>query len=72
MKYVITFSSVHFVIKAEKLLTSNGIKCRLIPTPRQLSSDCGMALEVQDEDLKEINSLLKDSSCTYLSVNKIP
>jgi len=46
MRYVFLFESVHRVIKAEKLLKGKGIKVDLIPVPREINSDCGVAVEV--------------------------
>lgn len=41
---VAVFHSVHRVLKAEKILKEAGIAFVLIPAPRQLSADCGLAL----------------------------
>ncbi|TAL17141.1 DUF3343 domain-containing protein [bacterium] len=38
------FNSVHRVMKAEKVLKSGSVNARVMPVPRQLSSDCGLAL----------------------------
>lgn len=46
MKYVFLFESVHRVMKAEKLLKGEGMKVDLIPIPREINSDCGVAVEV--------------------------
>jgi len=46
MKVVILFESIHQVLRAEKLLKGRGIKIDLIPVPRELSSDCGVAIEM--------------------------
>lgn len=46
MKCVFVFESIHRVMKAEKLLKREGIKIDLIPVPREISSDCGVAIEV--------------------------
>ncbi len=47
------FHSVHRVMKAEKILKEQQFKFLLIPVPRQLSADCGLAirfsLELRDE-----------------------
>lgn len=63
MRYVITFPSVYFVMKAEKILKKAGINVRLIPTPREISSDCGMAMEVQYQKVEEIKKMLKNEGC---------
>jgi hypothetical protein len=46
MKYVFIFESVHRVMRAEKMLKGSGIIADLIPVPREISSDCGVAVEV--------------------------
>lgn len=46
MKYVFLFESIHRVMKAEKLLKGKGVKIDLIPVPREINSDCGVAIEV--------------------------
>jgi hypothetical protein len=41
---VVLFYSTAHAIRAEKVLDQAGFRIKLIPTPRQLSSDCGIAL----------------------------
>lgn len=41
---VVLFHSASHAIRAEKVLKQEGYEIKMIPTPRQLSSDCGMAL----------------------------
>jgi hypothetical protein len=45
-KCLIIFDSIHQVMKAEKLLKKEGLKIDLIPMPREVSSDCGIAIEL--------------------------
>ena len=63
MKCVVTFSTVHNVMKSEKVLKQKGFSVRLIPTPRKISSDCGMALEISsgNKDSNEILQLIKET-----------
>jgi hypothetical protein len=42
---ILVFSTSH-AIQAERVLRQAGIGVKLIPTPRQLSSDCGSALRI--------------------------
>ena len=72
MRYVITFVSVHFVMKAEKVLKEKGIRVRLIPTPREISSDCGMAIEVKGRDLHTIREILKDEEHRLEGIHELP
>ncbi|NLT67689.1 MAG: DUF3343 domain-containing protein [Acidobacteria bacterium] len=41
---VVLFYTSSAAIRAEKILLKDGIPVKLIPTPRELSSDCGVAL----------------------------
>lgn len=56
--YVAVFHSVHRVMKAEKLLKREGIDVMLIPTPRQLSSDCGLAIRYGEGDQQRVDAVL--------------
>ena len=49
MKCVFLFESVHRVMRAEKALKEKGIEVDLIPVPREISSDCGVAVELSKE-----------------------
>ncbi len=41
---VAIFQSIHKVMKAEKILKAVPLEILLIPVPRQLTSDCGLAI----------------------------
>lgn len=41
---VAIFQSIHKVMKAEKVLKGVPLDILLIPVPRQLTSDCGLAI----------------------------
>jgi hypothetical protein len=43
---VILVPSTSYALKAERALEQAGIACKLIPVPRQLSSDCGSCVRV--------------------------
>ena len=46
LRTVLILESIHQVIRVEKLLKAKGIRIDLIPIPREISSDCGMAVEL--------------------------
>lgn len=58
MKCIITFESIHQVMKAEKILLDNDMEMKLIPTPRHISSDCGMVVEVDGTYLSQAKYIL--------------
>ncbi|MGA2467913.1 MAG: DUF3343 domain-containing protein [Thermodesulfobacteriota bacterium] len=61
MKCVFLFESVHRVMKAEKLLQGKGIKVDLIPVPREISSDCGIAVEISTESEEKAFLILREN-----------
>lgn len=46
----ITFKTVHQAMQVEKILKSAGFSFRMVPVPRQISSDCGMGLKYECTD----------------------
>lgn len=52
------FNSAHRVMKAEDVLKKLGLKVLLIPAPRALSTDCGLALRFGDEENDNIMTVL--------------
>ena len=60
MTCVIILSSVHRVMRAEKVLKQNGLKVDLVPVPREISSDCGVAIELPLELWKEALRLMEN------------
>ncbi len=47
---VILLLSAQHVVRAESRLREAGIACKLIPVPRQVSSECGVCLRVATGD----------------------
>ena len=56
--YVAIFNSIHRVMQAEKLLKERSLRILLIPAPRALKSDCGLALRYGDADRAEVEGSL--------------
>jgi hypothetical protein len=52
------FSSIHYVLKAQKLLRKNGVEADTLPVPRQVSADCGIAVSFPAGELKRARGLL--------------
>jgi hypothetical protein len=46
-------------MRAEKLLKDAGFSCKLIPVPRQLSSDCGICLSIPYHTANEVRAFLE-------------
>jgi len=56
---VAIFNSIHRVMKAEKILKQNRADILLIPVPRQLNSDCGLAIRLAPEARAAVLDLLE-------------
>ena len=56
--YVAIFHSIHRVLRAEQLLKQSGVAFLLIPVPRQLTSDCGLALRIAPPHLAAVFAVL--------------
>ncbi len=47
---VVTFEGTMQALRAEKRVKATGVACRLVPTPRELSSTCALALSFAHAD----------------------
>ena len=56
--YVAIFFSIHYVLKAEQLLKAGNIGLDVVPVPREISGDCGMAITFAPAQLAEVQSIL--------------
>lgn len=52
------FNSAHRVMKAEQILKRDGLAIMLIPAPRALSTDCGLAIRYSGELFDRVFHLL--------------
>lgn len=55
---VVLFFTNSSVMRAEKLLKKEGYPIKLIPTPREFSSDCGVALRFDWADYEQVKLIL--------------
>jgi hypothetical protein len=55
---VVLFYTNSSVMRAEKLLMKAGYSIKLIPTPREFSSDCGMALRFDWANHEQVKLIL--------------
>jgi len=69
---VILFSSIHFVLQAEKMIKGKGFSIDLIPVPRELSSDCGICMLIEWEQREIICTLLQGGRVRIEGVHPLP
>ena len=70
MQYgVVLFHTTSSVMRAEKLLIKEGYSIKLIPTPREFSSDCGIALRFEWAQQEQVKSLLSDAGVEIAAIH---
>ena len=68
MNYLIlTFQSTHHVLKAERVLLSKHIKLDIIPTPKEISSECGMSIRINQHVASSyaLSEILSDANLEF-------
>ena len=68
---VVLFHSTAHAIRAEKVLVRAGVENKMIPTPRQLSSDCGMALRFDRKDEEQVAAVLRENRVPLNGIHPI-
>ena len=58
---VVLFHSTAHALRAEKVLVRAGFAIKMIPTPRQLSSDCGLALRFDRAEEAQVAACLEEN-----------
>lgn len=66
---VILFHTTSAAMRAEKLLRKQGYPVKLIPTPREFSSDCGVALRFDPEQEERVKSALEGDKVEFDTVH---
>lgn len=68
---VILFHTTAMAMKAEKALTREGLQVTLIPTPREFSSDCGIAIRFAWSLAEAIKPALENAGVDVQSIQKM-
>ena len=66
MKCLFLFESIHQVMRAEKLLKEKGMEVDLLPVPREISSDCGVAIEMVLGLKEEVMRLFEENKISIV------
>ncbi len=72
MDGVITFYSSQQVMKAEKILKNKKIEVQLIPGPREISPNCGVAVCFEFKEKKTVNQILNDNNILFEKIHYYP
>jgi hypothetical protein len=67
---ILVWSSSH-AIRIEHVLAQAGIACKLIPTPRQWTSDCGLSVRVKREDADAAREAMDSAWAEYEAIKEL-
>jgi hypothetical protein len=68
---VILVPSTSYAIQIERLLQGSGIPCKLIPVPRQLSSDCGVCVRIDRQTSGDALKLIQAAQIDFEGMHEI-
>jgi len=68
---VVLFYTTSAAMRAEKTLKKNNLDVKLIPTPRKLSSDCGVALRFDRDQAERVRHLLGEARVETAGIHPI-
>lgn len=57
-QYVVVFESVHATLRFEALLRGLGMTYQIVPTPRKISADCGLAIKLSPAEWRTLSQAL--------------
>ncbi len=66
---ILIFRGTHQVLSAEKRLKGGGVPLRLIPVPRSLTSDCGLAIRIPLDQRDRVREILSGARLLPASVH---
>jgi hypothetical protein len=68
---VILFHTTSAALRTEKILVQAQYVVKLIPTPREFSSDCGIALQFKWNDAARVKELLDEARVEVAGIYQI-
>ncbi len=69
---VVLFNTSTSAMQAEAVLSRAKLASKLIPTPRQLSSDCGISLRFDWAFQDEVRALLERARVEFTGIHPLP
>jgi hypothetical protein len=69
---VVLFATSSSAMRAEAILVRSSLAAKLIPTPRQLSSDCGVALRIDWNQNDRVSELLTKAGVKVAGMHRLP
>ena len=64
-EYLVLFSNIHKVMKAEHVLKSNAITYQVVPVPSAFSNECGMCIRLDSSKVDLALELLHEQNIEF-------
>ena len=68
---VVLFHTTSSAFRAEKVLKKAGFNCKLIPTPRQFSSDCGISARFDWNEANAVADVLNAAGVEVVGIREL-
>ncbi|MEJ2542613.1 MAG: DUF3343 domain-containing protein [Calditrichaceae bacterium] len=68
---IIVFLSANHAVRAESVLLKKGVNCKMIPVPRNISSDCGVCVRIDWHDKEKALKVLSDLNIEIVKTEDI-
>ncbi len=68
---VILFFSTTSSIWTARLLKKAGIERKMVPIPRNLSSDCGYCVRIKSEDIERVKDVLTKGGVEFARIENL-
>ncbi len=65
MKYIITAYSEYIILKIKKIFNTQNYLTKLIITPRKISSECGMSIEIVSGNHENLINILTQNKIEF-------
>ncbi|NLX84083.1 MAG: DUF3343 domain-containing protein [Synergistaceae bacterium] len=71
MECMATFDTVHMALFFEKSCRSVGLKVKIVPVPREISSSCGFACSYPCEEEENIKSIANEKEIEVSNYHRL-
>lgn len=68
---IVLFRNVQAAVRAEHVVQAEGIESKLIPIPRHLSAECGMALRIPAAEAERVQVLLERARVEHTGIHEL-
>jgi hypothetical protein len=65
MQIVLTFKSTHQAMKAKKTVLADKLSAEIIPTPREISKECGFSLLFHDTTEQIVRDYMNSNELVF-------